>query len=336
MLTIWSFHLQYDQPPGLYLKAPTLLYVFIIIALRALRFEPRWVLLTGAAAMVGWLTLVLYALGGTPVTRSYLEYMTSLKILVGAEVDKLVALTSVTVLLALAVLRARRLLVEAVAEATAAMELSRFFAADVAETIKRADEAIRPGEGVVRSAAAMFIDLRGFTKIAATLGPNELVGLLREYQTRVVAAVDGHGGSITTYLGDGIMVTFGATRATATWAADAIAAAREVLDRLAAWQQERARRGLPAPGVGIGISAGEVIYGAIGDERRLEYAIIGDPVNQAAKLQNHTKAAGVRALATVELIEIAAAQGGDVRACALIREAEVAGVARRLDLAVLG
>ena len=50
MLTIWSFHLQYDQPPGLYLKAPTVLYVFIIVALRMLRFDPRWVALAGGAA----------------------------------------------------------------------------------------------------------------------------------------------------------------------------------------------------------------------------------------------------------------------------------------------
>jgi adenylate cyclase len=56
MLLIWSFHIQYEQPPSFYLKAPTLLYVFIFIALRALRFEPRFVLFTGLAAAAGWLT----------------------------------------------------------------------------------------------------------------------------------------------------------------------------------------------------------------------------------------------------------------------------------------
>src|SRR5260370_3508713 len=54
MITIWSFHLQYNQPPTLYLKAPTLLYVFIIISLRALRFDPRWVILAGTSAPLGW------------------------------------------------------------------------------------------------------------------------------------------------------------------------------------------------------------------------------------------------------------------------------------------
>ena len=58
---IWSFHLQYDQPPAFYLKAPTLLYVFIFIALRSLRFEIYYVLLAGGAAAFGWMVLAAYA-----------------------------------------------------------------------------------------------------------------------------------------------------------------------------------------------------------------------------------------------------------------------------------
>ena len=58
MALIWSFHLQYEQPPSFYLKAPTLLYVFIFIALRALRFEARFVIAAGVTAAVGWLLMV--------------------------------------------------------------------------------------------------------------------------------------------------------------------------------------------------------------------------------------------------------------------------------------
>ena len=58
MLTIWSFHLQYQQPATVYLKAPTLLYVFILIALRAMRFEATFVLVAGLTAIVGWSVLV--------------------------------------------------------------------------------------------------------------------------------------------------------------------------------------------------------------------------------------------------------------------------------------
>ena len=61
MVLIWSFHRTYQQPPSFYLKAPTLLYVFIFIALRALRFDARYVLLAGGTAIIGWAILMIYA-----------------------------------------------------------------------------------------------------------------------------------------------------------------------------------------------------------------------------------------------------------------------------------
>lgn len=302
MITIWSFHLQYGQPPTLYLKAPTLLYVFIIISLRALRFDPRWVILAGLSAAAGWLVLLLYAVSGVSMsvvlTHSYVEYATSLKLLVGAEVDKIVSILMVTAVLALVVVRARRLLLRSVVDEVATMELSRFFAPEIAQTIIDADEAIRPGVGVPRTAAAMFIDLRGFTTLASTLDPTSLVALLGEYQALVVPIVRNRRGSIITYLGDGIMVTFGATRVSDTAAADALAAAEELIEALASWAERRRAEGLRGPAAGIGVAWGEVIYGAIGTEGRLEYAVIGDPVSRAAKLQALTKTMGARALVT--------------------------------------
>jgi|SRR6266851_304895 len=313
MITIWSFHLQYDQPPTLYLKAPTLLYVFIIIALRALRFDPRWVVVAGVSAAFGWLVLLLYALQGQSMgavlTHSYVEYATSLKLLVGAEVDKIVSILVVTAVLALALVRARRLLVRSVADEAATLELSRFFAPDVAETILGTEEAIRPGVGVQRDAVAMFIDLRGFTALATTLEPTSLVAMLGEYQAVAMPIIRRHHGSIITYLGDGIMVTFGATRVSDSCAADALAAAEELVDALGSWAERRRLDGLPGPPAGIGVAWGKVIYGAVGTEGRLEYAVIGDPVSRAAKLQALTTAMGARALVTTTAWEMAIEQG---------------------------
>ncbi len=127
---IWSFHLQYEQVPAFYLKVPTLLYVFIFIALRALRFEARYVLLAGGTAALGWLALVFFAVladpGAGPITRDYVHYMTSSSVLLGAEFDKVISILVVTLILALAIVRAKRLLVRSVAEGTAADQLSRF------------------------------------------------------------------------------------------------------------------------------------------------------------------------------------------------------------------
>ncbi len=131
MITIWSFHLQYRAPPALYLKAPTLTYVFILIALRTLRFEPGYVLLAGGCAALGWLGLLLYAVWGpegAAFTHSYVDYVTSYKILRGAEIDKILSILVVMVILAVSLVRARELLARSVAEEIAITDLSRFFA----------------------------------------------------------------------------------------------------------------------------------------------------------------------------------------------------------------
>ena len=182
----------------------------------------------------------------------------------------------------------------------------------------------------------MFIDMRGFTRLAAELAPGDLIGLLGEYQSIAVPVIQRNAGSITTFLGDGIMVTFGATRASSTYAADALRTAEQLLDALGAWAAARARAGQPAPGVGIGVTVGTVTCGAIGDESRLEYAVIGDPVNRAAKLQNHTKVENVQALATIFALEQAVRQGYDKTRAAEIRTGrDVAGVGEPLDLVVI-
>ena len=77
MALIWSFHIQYMQQASFYLKAPTMIYIFIFIALRALRFEPCLILIAGATAIVGWLFLVLYVILSVPedpmITRNYVK-----------------------------------------------------------------------------------------------------------------------------------------------------------------------------------------------------------------------------------------------------------------------
>ncbi len=340
MVTIWSFHIQYGQPAAFFLKAPTVLYVFIFIALRALSLAPIYVLFAGLSAAAGWLILLGIAInapgGRDLITRDYVAYMTSLQILIGGEVDKIISILMVSVLLAIAAARARSLLHRAVAEQSAAAQLARFFSPEIAATIVSSDEILQPGHGRQTEAAAMFVDMRGFTKLASTLAPRDLIALLGEYQKIAVPVIQRNGGSITTYLGDGIMITFGATRPSEAYAAEAMRAAEQLLDALGEWADTRRAAGQPAPGVGIGIAVGTVTCGAIGDEGRLEYAVIGDPVNRAAKLQNHTKAEKVLALTTPEAVQRATAQGYEPTRAREVRSAcAVAGIADTLDLVVI-
>lgn len=339
MLTIWSFHLQYGEPPAIYFKAPTLMYVFILIALRALRFEPRYVLLAGASAAVGWLVLVGYALWATPEVRrthSFAEYAMSYDILLGAEFDKIVSILMVTAVLALALHRGQALLARAVSEQQAAAGLARFFAPEVAGRITGAEMALRPGEAELREAAILFIDLRGFTPLAERLEPAQVMRLLSDYQARMVSVIRAEGGSIDKYLGDGILASFGATRASPTYAADAVRALEGVVAAADGWARERQAAGETPLAIGAALASGPVMFGTVGDAARLEYTVIGEPVNLAAKLEKHNKAERATALLPAATLRLAESQGFVATSPWEIRRARtVAGTAAPLDLAVL-
>jgi adenylate cyclase len=340
MVTIWSFHLQYQAPPALYLKAPTLMYVFILIALRALRFDPHYVILAGLTAAGGWLLLVAYAVAfaenAMPVTRNFATYAMSYSILLGAEFDKVISMLAVTGILAFTLVRTRRLLVAAIADNIAAADLARFFAPEVAAQIRGSAGEVMTFSGHRRQAAVLTLDLRGFTKLSRQLAPDELMAVLREYQDRVVPIIQRHGGSIDKYLGDGILSSFGAVSPSATHAADGLRALVEVMAAAAEWSRTRAAQGLPAPAVGGALAAGEVVFGIIGHESRLEYTVIGDTVNLAAKLEKHTKAEGVAALTTAATWDLARQQGYEAGARPPARpQRRVEGVADPVDLVVV-
>ena len=341
LVLIWSFHLQYEQPAAFYLKAPTLLYVFIFIALRALRFSPTYVLLAGAAAAAGWLVLLAYALQTSDapemgVTRDYVAYMTSNRVLIGAEFDKVIAILLTTAIIALAIYRARRLMVAAIVETQAHADLGRFFAPEVSERITASAQAIRPGDGERRQAAVLMVDIRGFTTYAKASEPAALMALLADYQGRMVAIIQGHGGSIDKFMGDGILATFGATAVSAQYAADALRAVDALAAEALAWRAMREAAGATPLEVGFAVEAGEIVYGAVGDPSRMEFTVIGNAVNRAAKFENANKAQASRALTSAEALALAEAQGYDPgRTIEIRRGSAVEGIGDSVDLAVL-
>src|SRR3546814_6771047 len=112
----------------------------------------------------------------------------------------------------------------------------------------------------------------------------------------MVPVIQRHGGSIDTFLGDGIMATFGAGRPSKRQAAEALAALDAAMAEAADWQAENESAGRRCPQVNGAVATGRVLFGAVGDDTRLEYTVIGDAVNLAAKLEKHNKLLGERAL----------------------------------------
>ncbi|EAS48305.1 conserved hypothetical membrane protein [Aurantimonas manganoxydans SI85-9A1] len=336
---VWYFHVQYGQGASFSLKAPTVMYVFVFIAIRAFRFDPAWVLATGAAAALGWVGLTLYAIdaeGTDAITRSFVAYIHGDGILVGAEIDKIVAILVLTTVLALALVRAKRLLAAATLEQIEREEIRRFLPADVERAIVTSPESVVAGDAEEREAAIVILDIRGFTGFMARHDARQVVEVLVGLHARIVPVIERHGGIVDKYLGDGLLATFGATRPSRTAAAEALAALCEILALSREWAREMETRFGP---IGLRVNgaatAGTVVFTALGDEHRLEYTVIGDPVNLAAKLEKHNKVEQTLGLTTRASLDMAQAQGFRAPAAASLTRLDcrqVQGVDAPLDL----
>ncbi len=183
-------------------------------------------------SIVGWLTLVVAVLmqsGSGTITRSFVEYVTGDRVLVGAEVEKLAVLAAVTLLTAFAIAEARRVLVRAVTEEAGAREVGRFLSKGLAETIRGADQPLQAGHVEAREIAVIMLDIRGFTRFSANVPASEAVAVLTSLHQSALAVVSRHGGVVDKFIGDGIMITFGAVSPSTTAAVDALATLVEVL-----------------------------------------------------------------------------------------------------------
>jgi adenylate cyclase len=143
--------------------------------------------------------------------------------------------------------------------------------------------------GEERDATVMFTDIRNFTALAESLAPEKSLQMLNEFLTVISEVVEGHGGVVDKYLGDGVMAIFGAPVTRPDDAQRAVACALEIRNRLEALGPMLAARGLPHPQVGVGVNSSRVIAGNIGSPTRLNYTVLGDGVNLASRLEGLTK-----------------------------------------------
>jgi adenylate cyclase len=137
--------------------------------------------------------------------------------------------------------------------------------------------------------SVLFSDIRGFSTMSEKMSPHDVVMLLNDYLKEMTEAVQPWGGYVNNFIGDAIVVIFGAPEARAGNELCAIRAAQAMKDRLDVLNQRRAELGDPPIETGIGISTGKVVAGQIGSLERFMYTVIGDAVNVAARLEGLTK-----------------------------------------------
>jgi len=169
---------------------------------------------------------------------------------------------------------------------------SRYVTSQVAEELLNNPDALGLG-GKKQFVTILFSDIRGFTSFSENFPPEEVVEHLNEYLSAMVGIVFKHEGTLDKFIGDAIMVIFGAPMTREDDAIRAMRTALEMREKLAELNAKWERQGKKPFEIGIGINSGEVIAGNIGDIRRMEYTVIGDNVNLASRIESLTKDFGV-------------------------------------------
>jgi adenylate cyclase len=180
--------------------------------------------------------------------------------------------------------------------------MAELFSRHVGEEVAREALAAEPrlGGGSVTEVAVLFVDMIGSTAYATQAPPEHVVTRLNRFFAIVVDVVGSHGGWVNKFEGDAALCVFGAPVPHEDPAACALAAARDLRRRL--------REEMPSADAGIGVSAGPAVAGWVGAERRFEYTVIGDPVNEAARLCELAKTRDGRLLASEAILTRAAGE----------------------------
>lgn len=159
----------------------------------------------------------------------------------------------------------------------------RLLSPDLAEMVVSGQLKVEKG-GVSRVATVMFIDIRGFTAMSENTPPDKVLQMLNEYFEIVVEVVFQHEGTVDKFMGDEIMVIWGAPVAHRDDPVRAVRAALAIRAALAEFNRKRAEANEPDIKIGIGINTGSLVAGYIGSSQTMSYSVIGDTVNTASRL----------------------------------------------------
>jgi adenylate cyclase len=315
-------------PPQVQLRLVTVLYLFIYVAGTVLSYSPALVVWTGGLTAAGWSVghLIMTRLpdtvtvpGGGAMANPGLGPAASLALFLDPHYVSVVSWRTQTVLLLLltailatAVARSRDLLTCQVTDHLARANLARYFCPTVVDVLASAG----PDETVARrqSVAVLFADIKGFTSASEALGAEATMELLQGFHHHVTRVVFEHRGTLEKYIGDAVMATFGTPSPAPDDASRALRCAWQLLDETRRWSEQRVARGAPPVQIGIGIHYGDAVVGSIGDEQRLDYAVIGDSVNVASRLERLTRELGVEIVVSDDLVTQIQKEGSPAQA----------------------
>ncbi len=170
------------------------------------------------------------------------------------------------------------------AEGLSRQRLSRYVGQDLVNKVVNCKEDM-PLQNKRQMATILFADIRSFTTISECLEPETVINMLNEYFETMVKIIFRHEGVLDKFVGDELMATFGILDAAGNGPANAVRAAMDMQNNMKSLMAEFRMKGFPVFEVGIGINCGDVIMGNVGSKNRMDYTVIGDTVNVAARLE---------------------------------------------------
>lgn len=289
--------------PQFNLQLPSFLYLCLFVVGMAISYSPLLVLWIGFVAICAWSAGMVWIVGlPDSIAYTFSQLLDSSQFTDEARVEitssrlfvslthwynRILFLGLVTLILAAVVWRSRRLVERQITSEAARQNLSRYFSPNMVDRLSSGDATL--DQTSTRKVAIIFVDIVGFTEIAERLGPQNVIELLRSFHSRMARTVFAHGGTIDKYIGDALMANFGTPEVGPNDASNALRCAFSMIEGLEQWNGERRELDMEPIEIGIGIHYGEVVTGNIGDENHLEFAVLGDTVNLASRLEKLTR-----------------------------------------------
>ena len=272
-------------------------YFYILLAGLAFSYQPKQVVWGGIAGAISWGVAVAWIvfLPGTTIvhpeehtTETMLEAMKQPTFVdLNVPIRDIFVFLIVASLLAIVVARSRQSVFRQASLERERGNLARYFPPTTVDRLASQDTAF--AQVREQNVGVLFADLVGFTRWAERHAPHEVITMLREVHGRLEEIVFQHQGTLDKFIGDGLMATFGTPDPGPLDAVNAVTCLRTIIDEFAAWNVRRHERGKAPIQIAVGLHYGPVVVGSIGTDRRLEFAVLGDTVNVASRLEAMTR-----------------------------------------------
>ena len=293
-------------------------FFFVLLAMATLAYSWRTILAVGTWTTALWLISALliwyFGTGGAgveafenpwPDDSLFGHFLDPASVNWDLRIQEIIVFGLCAATLAISVRRSNNLLLAQAAVERERANLARYFSPNVVDQLSTNDTPLK--QVTEQEVAVLFVDIVGFTTFSASRTPQEVIRTLREFHEMMEREVFRHGGTLDKYLGDGLMATFGTPFAGEVDALDALRCSRTMAQAVDEWNKGRVEAGHPALRASFGIHTGPVVLGDIG-ANRLEFAVIGNAVNVASRLEALSRPLGVRIVASDSLVQRARQQ----------------------------